>query len=82
MAADRIRVWECIGCGRIDHPQPCVGVCRDQRAELVHAHEYDESQARVAVLEAWLRRLAFTTPRPGEWESAYKALQKEARRLF
>jgi hypothetical protein len=25
--SERIKVWQCIGCGRIDSPQNCIGVC-------------------------------------------------------
>lgn len=75
MSVDRIKVWQCVGCGRIDHPRPCVGICRDQKAEYVHAADYE----RVAAL---LLRIAFTTPREGEFESAWRALQRDARALL
>lgn len=79
----RIAVWECIGCGRIDHPRPCVGICRDVKAEYVPASEHD---AAIALLErdnealrAVLARIAGVTPRAGQWEATYRALQAEAR---
>ena len=72
---ETIKVWECVGCGRIDHPQPCVGICRDRKAELVRAEDYGK-------LESLLRRIAFTTPREGEHESAWRALQRDARALL
>ena len=72
---ETIKVWECVGCGRIDHPQPCVGICRDRKAEYVRAEDY-------AALEALLRRIAFTTPREGEYESAWRAFQRDARGLL
>jgi hypothetical protein len=28
---DYIQAWQCIGCGRIEAPQTCVGVCRDRK---------------------------------------------------
>jgi hypothetical protein len=80
------KVWQCIGCGRIDGPQPCVGICQDRKAELVYASEYEEqfwraenAAERVAALEALVRRLAWTTPRAGEWERSYRELQRAAR---
>jgi hypothetical protein len=79
---DTIKVWECAGCGRIDHPQPCVGICTDRKAELVRASDYRAAEERVASLEAVLRRIAFTTPRAGEWESAWRALQRDAKALL
>ena len=79
---DTFKVWQCIGCGRIDHPQPCVGICQDRKVEMVYACDHAESSARVTVLEALVRRIAFTSPRPGEWESAWRALQVDARRCL
>jgi len=79
---ERLKVWECTGCGRIDHPQPCVGICQDRKAELVRAADYDDAAARIAALEALLRRIAFTTPRAGETEGAWRAFQRDARALL
>jgi hypothetical protein len=81
-AAETIRVWECVGCGRIDHPQPCVGICRDVKAEYVRAADYADARERIENLEGLLRRIAFTSPREGEFESAWRALQRDARTLF
>ena len=75
MSVERVKVWECVGCGRIDHPQPCIGICRDRKAEYVSAADYE----RAAAL---LLRIAFTTPREGESESAWRALQRDARALL
>jgi hypothetical protein len=79
---DTIKVWQCIGCGRIDHPQPCVGICQDRKTELVHASDYAEAESRIAELEGVLRRIAFTTPRAGEFDAAWRALQRDARKLL
>jgi len=81
-SVERLKVWQCTGCGRIDHPQPCVGICQDRKAELVHAADYDRAAARIAALEALLRRIAFTTPRPGETAGAWRAFQRDARALL
>jgi len=86
---ERFKVWRCIGCGRIDGPQPCIGICEDRSAELVDASDFDrlvarEAQARrrIGMLEELVRRLAATTPREGEWENSYTAFQDRARRLL
>lgn len=79
---DTLKVWQCIGCGRIDHPMPCVGICQDRKAEYVALGDYAQAEARIAKLEALLRRIAFTSPRPGEAERAWLALQKDARKLL
>jgi RNase P subunit RPR2 len=89
-AADtHVTVWQCIGCGRIDGPRPCIGVCQDRKVELVYASAHDHALAglertrrRVEALEALVRRLACTTPREGEWQRSYCALQNEARGIL
>jgi hypothetical protein len=85
-SAERVTVWQCIGCGKIDGPRPCIGVCEDRKVEIVYASVHDEAIAKVALirrhaeaLEAFVRRLACTTPREGEWERSYRALQNQAR---
>jgi hypothetical protein len=79
---ETIKVWECVGCGRIDHPQPCVGICQDRKREYVRAEDYADVAVRLEDLEALLRRIAFTTPRAGECESAWLAFQRDARALL
>lgn len=83
------KVWQCIGCGRIDGPQPCVGICQDRKAEFVYASAHadmmaraERAERRAASLEALVRRLAQATPRAAEWERSYRALQGEARRVL
>jgi hypothetical protein len=87
--AERFAAWQCIGCGRIEGAQPCIGVCEDRRAVFVHAAEYDRllaawSRARAdrAALRALLRQLAATTPRDDAWASGYRAFQARARSLL
>ena len=81
-AAIPIKVWKCVGCGRIDHPQPCVGVCRDEKAEVVFAADYRAALDRIAALEAVLQRIVHTTPRGEGWQLSYRALQEQARRAL
>ena len=76
MELERRRVWECVGCGRIDDPRPCVGICRDQKVEYVLAADHDR---QVEALARVLRTIAPTTPREGEALRHWKALQAEAR---
>lgn len=83
---DYVKAWECIGCGKIEAPQTCVGVCQDRKVEFVYASEHDEALARLArarrqagALEALVRRLAHTTPRGNGWEHSYRAMQAQAR---
>lgn len=80
--AERVTAWRCIGCGRIEGAQPCIGICQDRKAEFVEASDYDELAARAAALAAIVRQIATISPREGEWERSYKALQARARRLI
>ena len=81
-SVEPIKVWQCIGCGKIDHPQPCIGVCRDQKAEMVFASDFRRAVDRVRALEVILERIVHTTPRGGDWERSYRALQDQARRAL
>jgi hypothetical protein len=79
---ERIAGWRCIGCGKVDAPQPCVGVCQDRKVELVLAGDYDALLARTQELESALALIARITPREGEWEASWRALQERARQLL
>src|SRR4051794_1881129 len=86
---ETISAWQCIGCGRIEAPQTCIGVCPDRRVGFVHAGEHAPSRAELQVtrherdaLRALVRTLAFSRPRDGEWERSYSALQGQARALM
>ena len=84
-----VKAWQCIGCGKIEAPQTCVGVCEDRRVELVYAFEHEEALAqiksalaRIDALEAIACQLAWTKPRTGKWEHSYRALQQRAREVL
>lgn len=86
---DYVKAWQCIGCGKIEAPQTCIGVCQDRKVQFVYAFEYEEvlaqakrAQQRSDALEAVVRQFARTTPRNGEWERSYRALQDHARRAL
>lgn len=79
---NRIQAWQCTGCGKLDAPQPCIGICQDQKVELVGAEDYDSALARISELETVLRILAQATPRDGEWERSYRQLQERSRQLI
>jgi hypothetical protein len=86
---DYVKAWQCIGCGKIDAPQTCLGVCQDRKVQFVYAEEHEETLAELAAayrkvdaLEALVRRLAYTSPRKDLWESAYRVMQEQARTLL
>lgn len=95
--AEYVIAWQCIGCGKIEAPQTCVGICQDRKVEFVYAQEHRAAinkhrdainkhsdamagaQAQVHEMKTLVRHLAWTTPRDGEWEHSYRALQARAR---
>ena len=76
---DRRTVWQCIGCGRIEDPRPCVGICQDRKEEYVLAADHDRALASLLELA---RAIATTTPRVGECGRHWAALQERARRAL
>ena len=86
---ERMTAWQCIGCGRIEGAQPCVGICEDRRAEFVHAADHDAALAQLALarghvenLAALVRQIAHTTPRRNECDRTWQALQAHARQAL
>ena len=79
---ERIAGWRCIGCGKVDAPRPCIGVCQDRPVELVQAGDYDALRAHAEQLEAFAKLIAHLTPREGEWEASWRALQGKAQALL
>lgn len=80
--AETIKAWQCVGCGRLEGPAQCVGVCQDQPVELVAAEDYARALARAAALEEVVRRIALTSPKKDQWEQTWRALQEQARRAL
>jgi len=85
---DTITAWQCIGCGRLEAPANCVGICQDRKVELVSAWDHaealvalEDANERISALEAVLKKFAHTTPREGGWKDSYLVLQAQARKL-
>lgn len=86
---ETLKAWQCIGCGRLEAPQNCIGVCRDRKVELVYASELADAEGRLdrardelAALRALVLKLAGTKPRDGQWERSWRSLQDEAKALL
>lgn len=86
--SDYIQAWQCIGCGKIEAPQTCIGVCRDRKVFLVAKDDHDAALAEILRLQAqldsaasMLLRFEHATPREGQWERAYRALQEQVREV-
>ena len=87
--AEYIQAWQCVGCGKIEAPQPCIGVCRDRKVLFIGKDEHEAALAEIARLReqlqsaaSRLRRFGLAAPRAGQWEAAYTALRDEARALI
>lgn len=81
-----VKAWQCIGCGNIEAPQTCIGICEYRKVEFVYAADHAQAlaraDARAARFEQLVRQLAHTTPRTDDWERSYRALQQRARTLL
>jgi len=84
-AAAVITTWACDSCGRIEAPQPCIGLCVRPAVTMVPATEHQDLLTRageladtLARLAVPLRQLAWTTPRPDAWEASVRALRASA----
>ena len=78
--------WWCPRCGGIDAPQPCIGVCVWRPVEWVRAERYAAARTRADTareserrLRSVLRTVATVTPRAGQWEQSWRALEGQAR---
>ena len=87
--SETMKAWQCIGCGRLEGPQNCIGVCRDRKVELVYASELADAEERLvqarlesAALRALVLKLAGTKPREGQWEKSWRSMQEQARDLL
>ena len=78
----RMKVWQCIGCGKIDSDATCIGICQDKATYIVSAADYDAVKAELDELRLLLQQIVHTSPRKGEWERAYKGAQERARRVL
>lgn len=83
---DWIQAWQCIGCGKIEAPQPCIGVCRDRKILMVGKDDHERAlaegvalRAQLARARAMLQRFSLATPHEGQWERSWLALQVELR---
>jgi hypothetical protein len=86
---DYIQAWQCIGCGKIEAPQTCIGVCRDRKVFFIGKDEHEAALAQVECLRAQLRQAASmllrfdrAVPRDDAWERSYRALQAQVREVL
>jgi len=86
---DYIQAWQCIGCGKIEAPQTCIGVCRDRKVFVVGKEEHERALAANLALQeqlerahAMLLRFGQAEAKPGQWERSWCALQAQVREVL
>ena len=81
-----IVAWRCIGCGAIEAPQTCLGICEYHKVRFVHADEHASAvataRASAVALHRFAQKVASTKPHDGQWETSFRALQQEALQLL
>lgn len=85
---DVIQAWGCPRCGRVDAPQPCLGICTRRPGMVADAAEYREfsehcerAAADQRELAAFAQLVAGVRPRPGRESVTVEALRARARGL-
>jgi hypothetical protein len=80
-----VEAWGCPNCGRIDAPQPCLGVCVRHPVLMADARECHELLARVEeamktdrALSTIVRLAAHVRPQPGREDRTWTALRSRA----
>jgi hypothetical protein len=83
--AEHATTWWCAKCGGVDAPQPCLGICVWRPVEWVNRDVYQDQRERATSerererrLRQVLRRIAWITPHPHQWERSWRLLQAEA----
>ena len=84
-----IQAWQCIGCGKIEAPQPCIGVCQDRKVLFVGKAEHERVLAeaeqlrqRLHAAQQLLLQVSRTRPRQGQWERCWLSAQQQAQVLL
>ena len=87
--SEPIKAWMCIGCGSIEAPQTCIGICQHHKVEFVHAADHRATLAALGrarderrSLEALVRRMACVTPRNDHCLETLNVFRQDARRLL
>jgi hypothetical protein len=92
--SERLSALFCIGCGRVDVPEPCVGACDERMIDLVLAKEYESARVQaeditraVATLQDFISRLVSELPEPdapqaADWDDKLRGLRGQARSVL
>jgi hypothetical protein len=86
---DVIEGWGCPRCGRVDAPQPCLGICVRRPGLVADITEYREYAAEAQgaaeadrLLTAFAHVVGGLHPRPGREQQTLDGLRERARTLL
>jgi hypothetical protein len=84
-----VEAWGCLECGRVDAPQPCLGLCTRTPQAMVQADghrlvlaDVETANAEAEALEPVVRQVAWATARPGREPATERALRDAAARAL
>jgi len=87
--AEIIDAFQCMGCGKIDAPQECIGVCQDRAMKIVAAADYfaatdraDAAERNSEDLRELVRQIAHVRPADGRWQETFEAFQRRAQAVL
>lgn len=87
--AEIIDAFQCMGCGRIDAPQECIGICQDRALKIVAAGDYfaaveraEAAERETAALKALVRQVAHVRPADERWRETFEVFQRRAQALL
>lgn len=87
--AEIIDAFQCMGCGRIDAPQECIGICQDRALKIVAAGDYlaaveraKAAEREAEALRALVRQVAHMRPADERWRETFEAFQRRAQALL
>ena len=87
--AELIDAFQCMGCGRIDAPRECIGICQDRAMRIVAAADYlaaaeraEAAEREREALKELVRQVAHVRPADGRWQDTFEAFQARARALL
>lgn len=87
--AEILDAWQCVGCGKIEAPQPCIGICEDRALKIVAAGDYyaaveraEAAERERETLKHLLRQVAHVRPADERWQETFEVFQRRARALL
>lgn len=87
--AELIDAFQCRGCGKIDAPRECIGICEDRALQIVTAGDLlaereraEAAEREIERLKTLVRQLARVRPAAGREAENLAVLRRRARALL